>query len=437
VGSATSLSLSFAPSLRLARSAPSPHISLRPHGLRPGAVGRSRVTLWSDRRGLYEPTEPNQQGLLPVDDTHSLFYHVYGNSTSQHVALSLHGGPGAGSFPRHARFFDPKRCRVVLFDQRGCGSSTPRGSIDNNDTPNLIADIERLRVHLNVSTWDIVLGGSWGSTLALAYSQEYPERVRAMVLRGVCLMRAKEICWLFGPEGGCRALLPRAYKEFVSDLLEHETVSCKTVLEAYSRRLFSSNTTTQGAAARRWLSWEYSVSSLHQAAVLNATGTLSASSVVEWDGSRWLVDGKDEEELKAEARRRSSVTLTANTSKTNGNQSRPAPSAPYVPAQAMLTCWYSLHGGFLEEEAILQPQRMERIRHIPCIAVQGAADYICPPWTALDLHEAWPEMKLRLVAGAGHSMYDPEITSELVKATDFLLDRHTSDSGEGQEEETS
>ncbi|EKX49391.1 hypothetical protein GUITHDRAFT_59395, partial [Guillardia theta CCMP2712] len=317
-------------------------------------------------RGLYEPTEPNQQGLLPVDDTHSLFYHVYGNSTSQHVALSLHGGPGAGSFPRHARFFDPKRCRVVLFDQRGCGSSTPRG--DSCCLLQLTSQ-QRLRVHLNVSTWDIVLGGSWGSTLALAYSQEYPERVRAMVLRGVCLMRAKEICWLMSSSTSSSI---QGVRERLAVRPRPPSPVADAPAGSTRPRLFSSNTTTQGAAARRW--------------------------------SDCLV-----------------------------SESRPAPSAPYVPAQvscprpspsnrhdlqAMLTCWYSLHGGFLEEEAILQPQRMERIRHIPCIAVQGAADYICPPWTALDLHEAWPEMKLRLVAGAGHSMYDPEITSELVKATD-------------------
>ncbi len=151
---------------------------------------------------------------------------------------------------------------MVLFDQRGCGASTPKGSEVNNDTPHLVADIEVLRKKLDggilgaLSAWDVVLGGSWGVTLALAYAQQHPENVRGIILRGVCTMRAKEICWLFGPEGGARNLNPRGYNDFISDLSDEEKSKCHTVLEAFRRRLFSSDPNVRAKAASRWSSWE-------------------------------------------------------------------------------------------------------------------------------------------------------------------------------------
>ena len=284
---------------------------------------------------------------------HSIHYRVYGNENAEKTALFLHGGPGAGCFPNHARFFDPKRWRVVLFDQRGCGSSTPKGCEVNNDTPHLVSDIEMLRAKIDdgkfgpLPAWDVVLGGSWGVTLALAYAQSYPERVKGMILRGVCTMRAKEVCWLFGPEGGARSLNPRGYSDFVADLSQEERHKCHTVLEAYRQRLFSPDPDVRSKAAGRWSGWESSMTSLSYSfsplpaspitalgAVINrnadpldlsaraASGlifdTVTNSSVgsvnrsvskalrgpgvdvVEWDGRRWLVDGFDEKQLQQE-----------------------------------------------------------------------------------------------------------------------------------------
>jgi len=437
-------------------------------------------------RTLHPMPKQIESGDLKVDDVHTIHYRVYGNVNAEKTALFLHGGPGAGCFPNHARFFDPERWRVVLFDQRGCGSSTPKGCEVNNDTPHLISDIEQLRQKIDggqcgpVPAWDVVLGGSWGVTLALAYAQKHPDRVRGIILRGVCTMRAKEICWLFGPEGGASSLNPRGYKDFVSELTEDERRKCHTVLEAFRSRLFSPDANVRSKAASRWSSWEGSMSSLSYSfsppsvqtitapgAVTNAgegvanmtalaseglgydvltnssVGSVnrtqatpdSRAAVVQWDGRRWLVDGRDEKMLQEEAQdrfrkrfasRAAANASAANASATNssagggaGNASSAAsPMSGWVPAQAMLTCFYSLHGGFLTEGQLMEKENVDRIRHIPCVAVQGAADMICPPGTALDLHEAWPEMRLVLVGGAGHSMYDPKITHELVKATD-------------------
>ena len=279
---------------------------------------------------------------------HSIHYRVYGNANAEKTALFLHGGPGAGCFPNHARFFDSKRWRVVLFDQRGCGSSTPKGCEVNNDTPHLISDIEQLRSTLDAGgigplpAWDVILGGSWGVTLALAYAQRFPTRVRGMILRGVCTMRAKEICWLFGPEGGASSLNPRGYREFVADLSEAERSKCHTVLEGFRRRLFSQDADERSKAASRWSAWEGSMTSFaHRLSatsfapltspqtILNAgtggqvsslakeglqydvitnssVGSVNRSvgapvgggQVVEWDGRRWLVDGRDEVQLQ-------------------------------------------------------------------------------------------------------------------------------------------
>lgn len=425
-------------------------------------------------RTLYDSPPLLESGNLEVDDVHTIHYRIYGNKNAEKTALFLHGGPGAGCFPNHARFFDATRWRVVLFDQRGCGASTPKGSEEKNDTPHLISDIEKLRQKIDggvcgaVPAWDCVLGGSWGVTLALAYAQQHPDKVRGIILRGVCTMRAKEICWLFGPEGGASSLNPRGYRDFVADLSEEEGSKCHTVLEAFRSRLFSPDADVRSKAAGRWSSWESSMTSLaytfsgasHETVtspngVVNAggqegvaqlasaglsydvlsnssvgsrnrtVGPVGAGGVSEWDGRRWTVDGRDELQLQEEAKQRfrqrfrgSSSNTSTNTSHTNSTTAGGGLSGGWVPAQAMLTCFYSLHGGFLSEGQLMEKANVDRIRHIPCLAVQGAADLICPPATALDLSEAWPEMRLVLVGGAGHSMYDPKITHELIKATD-------------------
>lgn len=420
-------------------------------------------------RTLYPSGKILAEGTLKVDDVHTLYFREYGSPNATKTALFLHGGPGAACFPNHARFFDPEKYRVVLFDQRGCGSSTPRGTAVDNDTWKLVSDCEALRTNRSVDVWDVVLGGSWGVTLAIAYAQEHPDRVKGIILRGVCLMRHKEVCWLFGPDGGASSLAPRAYASFLDKVPVEERGSCRSVLNSYKERLFGNDTKIRDEAARAWSSWEFQVSGLNVAQRPASNDTEIQGRVLEWNGTEWLVDGVLEAEVERQARARmmerfqeqkrqreaeqnkTAANSTESASAANGTETvadsnstnAPAAAASDVksdanasgsanktaapqgsssaPAQAMLTCLYSAEGAFMEDGLLLRADRIQRIHHIPCIAIQGASDLICPPVTAYDLHTAWPEMRLKVVKGAGHSMYDPRITSELVKATDSFL----------------
>jgi proline iminopeptidase len=307
--------------------------------------------------GLFPPIEPYSSGFLDVGDGHHLYFEESGNSEGI-PAVFLHGGPGAGAGPDSRRFFDPERYRIVVFDQRGCGRSTPHAVVDANTTWHLVADIERLREHLGIDTW-LVFGGSWGSTLALVYAQTHPEAVRALVLRGIFMLRQKEIRWFY--QEGASALYPDAWEHYLAPIPEAER---SDLVAAFHRRLFSDNEAERLAAARAWSVWEAATSFLQQSPAFMAK-----------------LD---------------------------------APKAAL--AMARIECHYFVNRGFLEhDDHILR--NVEAIRHIPAEIIQGRYDVVCPGTTAWDLHRAWPEAGFTWVDTAGHSAFDPSISNALVAAT--------------------
>jgi proline iminopeptidase len=309
------------------------------------------------RRTLYPAIEPYRTGTLKVSDLHEIYFEESGNPAGK-PALFLHGGPGGGTEPKQRRFFDPDAYRIVLFDQRGCGKSTPHASLVDNTTWHLVADIEALRRALGIERWQ-VFGGSWGSTLALAYAQQHPDRVTELVLRGIFLIRPWEIDWFY--QRGCDAMFPDAWEDFLAPIPPGERGD---LLRAYHRRLTSDDPSTRVAAARAWSIWEGRTSCL----VPN-------------------------EELIA---------------KSSGEA--------FAVAFARIECHYFVHGAFLEGRELLA--NVEAIRRTPAVIVQGRYDVVCPMRSAWDLHRAWPEADLRVVPDAGHSAYEPGITHELIAATD-------------------
>lgn len=312
----------------------------------------------SERRGLYPEIEPYDSGMLEVDAPHRLYYEQSGNPEGKPVVF-LHGGPGGGTSPKYRRFFDPKAYRIVLFDQRGCGKSTPHAELDGNTTWNLVADIERLREHLGIERWQ-VFGGSWGSTLALAYAETHPQSVTELVLRGIFMLRRSELEWFY--QGGCHHLFADAWEEYVAAIPEAERGD---LMSAYYRRLTSSDAATRLAAARAWSVWEASTSFLHQ------------------DADHIRASGEDD----------------------------------YALAFARIECHYFVHGGFFEVDGQLL-RDVGRIRHIPAVIVQGRYDVVCPMRSAWDLHRVWPEADLQIIPDAGHSAMEPGISHALIEATD-------------------
>jgi len=271
----------------------------------------------------------------------------------------LHGGPGAGCDTRARRFFDPERYRIVLFDQRGCGRSRPHASLDHNTTWDLVADIERLRESLGIERWQ-VFGGSWGSTLALAYAEAQPARVTELVLRGIFLLRESELDWFY-QEGAC-ALFPDRWEAYVAPIPESERGD---LMRAFHRRLTGTDRAAAIAAARAWAVWEGSTSFL----------LTDDDNVRKW--------GEDD----------------------------------FALAVARIECHYFVNGGFLRSESQLLDD-VGRIRHLPAVIVQGRYDVVCPMTTAWDLHRAWPEAEFRVVPDSGHSAFEAGMTDELVRATD-------------------
>ncbi len=314
-----------------------------------------------DTEILYPPIEPYRHGMLAVDDLHTLYWEECGNPQGEPV-LFLHGGPGGGLSPRHRRFFDPAHYRIVLFDQRGAGKSTPLGEVRANSTPLLVDDIERLRVMLGIERW-LVFGGSWGSTLALAYGEAHPERCLGFVLRGIFLCTAAEIDWFLN---GMRWFFPEAHAQFVAPIPPAERGE---LLQAYARRLFGDDPAVSLAAARAWSRYEGSCLFLRP----------DPSAVDEF--------GSD------------AVCLGV----------------------GRLEAHYFLHRGFFDDDQLIRD--IARICHLPAVIVQGRYDMVCPPLTADRLHAAWPEAKYRLVADAGHSGYEPGIAAALVAATRQFRDR--------------
>lgn len=309
-------------------------------------------------RTLYPEIEPYDSGMLKVSDLHTLYYEQSGNPNGKPVVF-LHGGPGGGTNPKCRRFFDPAVYRIVLFDQRGCGKSTPHAELHENTTWNLVNDIERIREHLGIDGWQ-VFGGSWGSTLALAYAQTHPERVTELVLRGIFMLRRWELEWFY--QKGCDALYPDAWETYLKAIPE---VEHGDLMSAYYRRLTSSDPIERVEAARAWSVWEGATSYLWQ------------------DEGHIQSSGEDE----------------------------------FALAFARIECHYFVHSGFFEHDDQLL-RNVERIRKIPAVIVQGRYDVVCPMRSAWDLHRAWPEADLRIVQDAGHSAFEPGNISELIKATD-------------------
>jgi proline iminopeptidase len=315
------------------------------------------------RRELYPPIEPYRQGYLRVSEVHEIYYEESGNPLGK-PALFLHGGPGAGSDRRARQFFDPQHYRIVVFDQRGCGRSRPSASLVENTTWHLVADIERLRKHLNIERW-LVFGGSWGSTLALAYSEAHPERVTEIVLRGIFLVRYSEIRWLY--QHGASEIFPDYWESYRDVIPEDER---DDYLNAYYQRLTGTDQRTALAAARAWSVWEASTSFLFS----------NHDTMKKW--------GEDE----------------------------------FALAVARIECHYFVNRGFLRSETQLLDD-VARIRHVPTTIVQGRYDVVCPTKSAWDLHKAWPEADFRLVPDAGHSAFEAGNINELVSATDRYRSR--------------
>lgn len=315
-------------------------------------------------RELYPEIEPYQTRRLAVDAIHTLHVEECGNPAGLPVVF-LHGGPGAGVSAYHRRFFDPARYRIVLFDQRGAGQSTPFAELTDNTTAHLVADIEAVREHLGVEQW-VVFGGSWGSTLALAYAQAHPERALGLVLRGIFLGRPQELRWFNELDGGASQIFPERWARFLDFIPPGERHS---MLDAYWRRLTSADEALRIAAAKAWSAWEGGSTTL----------------VHDPDGG-----GDFEDPHKA-------VSL------------------------ALMEAHYFRHDIFLEPDQLLRD--IPRIRHLPAAIVHGRYDIICPMKSAYDLSQAWPEAELHVVL-AGHSATDPAIVDQLVQATDKLADRY-------------
>jgi proline iminopeptidase len=309
---------------------------------------------------LYPPLEPYSSGSLGVTGGHELYFEQCGNPQGKPVVF-LHGGPGGGCDPQMRRFFDPERYRIVLFDQRGCGKSRPHASLVENTTWHLVDDIERLREHLGIERWQ-VFGGSWGSTLALAYAETHPQRVTELVLRGIFLLRRWELEWFYQNPGGAAALYPDLWERYIEPIPAEER---SDLIRAFYRRLTSEDPAVLAEAARAWSTWEGATSFL----------------------------------------------------KTNRGYVAKFEDTAYAAAFARIECHYFINGGFLRSDDQLIAD-VGRIRSIPAVIVQGRYDVVCPMRSAWDLHRAWPEADLRIVRDAGHSAFERGITRELLAATE-------------------
>jgi proline iminopeptidase len=312
------------------------------------------------RRRLYPAIKPYRTGFLRVSELHEIYFEECGNPNGK-PAVFLHGGPGGGTEPKMRRFFDPGRYRIVLLDQRGCGKSRPHSSLVDNTTWHLVDDVERLREHLGIERW-LVFGGSWGSTLALAYSETHPERVTELVLRGIFLLRRWELEWFYQDPGGAGALYPDLWEHYVAPIPESER---SDMMQAYYARLTSEDAEVRRRAAQSWSTWEGATSYLRTAP--DYIAKLQKDRVAE--------------------------------------------------AFARIECHYFVNRGFFRTDNQLLDD-VHRIRHVPAVIVQGRYDVVCPMKSAWDLHRAWPEADLRIVPDAGHSAFERGNLHQLVLATD-------------------
>ena len=305
----------------------------------------------------YPPLEPYRTGMLDVGDGHTIYFEECGNPNGEPAVL-VHGGPGGGSNPTMRRFHDPEHYRIILFDQRGCGRSTPHASLEANTTWHLVADMERLREALGVERWQ-VFGGSWGSTLALAYAETHPQRVTGLILRGIFLVRRAELEWFY--QEGCSWIYPDAFAAY-RDVIPPEERG--DMIAAYHRRLTHPEADVRLAAAKAWSVWEASTLSL-------------------------LPDAERIRNFSADA---------------------------YALAFARIECHYFINGGFLRcDDQLLADAG--RLAGIPGTIVHGRYDVVTPLKNAWDLKHAWPEVDLRIVPDSGHAMSEPGVAHELVSAT--------------------
>jgi len=307
---------------------------------------------------LYPPIEPHQTGMLPVTDGHTLYFEVSGNPNGKPVVF-LHGGPGGNAGPDDRRFFDPKLYRIVLFHQRGAGRSTPAASLHENTTWKLIADLETLRTHLGIEKWQ-VFGGSWGSTLALSYAIQHPTRVTELVLRGIFMLRKKELDWFY--KDGASHLFPDVWEKFRDHIPEAER---SDFIRAYYSRLTDPDPKVQLAAAIPWTSWEMATLRLYTSPDL----------------------------LKALVTDDFAIKI------------------------ARIETHFFVNHGFFEHENWILDQ-VDRIRHIPTVIVHGRYDVVCPLGSAWDLRRVWAEAKLMIIPDAGHAASEPGTARALVAATD-------------------
>ncbi len=316
------------------------------------------MTETQPQRTLYPEIEANHSGRLAVSGGHELYFEESGSPDGKPVVF-LHGGPGSGTDPSQRRLFDPDAYRIVLFDQRGCGQSTPHGGIENNTTWDLVDDIEQLREHLGIATWQ-VLGGSWGSTLGLAYAETHPARITELIVRGIFMIRRQEMTWLY--QHGASEVFPELWQDFIAPIPADERGD---MVAAYYRRLISPDNAVRREAARAWSLWE--------------------------GGAASLLPDPVRMQKFAEDR--------------------------FADAIARIECHYFVNRGFLKSDTQLLDDA-SRIADLPGVIVQGRYDMLTPVISAWDLHQVWPKAAFRIVPDAGHSQSEPGIVHELITATD-------------------
>lgn len=310
---------------------------------------------------LYPPVAVFDEGMLSVSSLHTLHYEQSGNPEGLPVVI-LHGGPGGGMQASYRQYFDAEKWRIVQFSQRGCGGSTPFAELEENTTWDLVADVEKLREHLGIEQW-AVFGGSWGSTLSLAYSQTHPQACLALFLRGIFMLRKKEIDWFY--QEGASKIYPDAWEHYLKPIPENER---DDLVAAYHKRLTSDDAAIREEAALAWAVWEASTSKLIQ----------------------------DEGLMQRFG------------------------AGKFAQAFARIECHYFTNKGFMDNENQLI-DNVDRIRHLPCVIVQGRYDVVCPPESAWELHRAWPEAAFHMVQNAGHSVSESGIAKKLVQATDCFM----------------